>query len=319
LSIAYNEGIEGLKDKFDKSKKNWPEYLTHLENEKLQKNGEEAQKYWQENLVDASHRVQFSNSKKDSQINNVGKREAFSVSFEAFKKMKKLAFANRTSIFSVLSGFFAAFLNRFYGCEDLIIGYPLNLRPAGFKNSFGFFVNILPLKLTLDGNLTFNELIKRIDQKRRADKKFQYLNSLDIVKAKRKSDPEFDGLMFNVSMAETISRLQNLQLEGIKSTSLDNEKIEIHDDLSFIYELDFKEVKLWLEYREDLFACSDIKIMVKTFQKLIEISCQNPDQKMNEFDLLDKKELKMILQDFNKVKDVKNCLNVVEMFEKQAR
>jgi hypothetical protein len=318
LSVTYNEGLAALKSKFDDSKKTWPEYLDYLFKEKQEKNQDLAFKYWQKNLTDASHRLEFGNANKNKQSTNIGRRESFSVSDEAFKKMKKLAFANRTSIFSVLAAFFSAFLNRFYAANDLIIGYPVNLRPAGFRNAFGFFVNILPLRMQLDENLSLNELVKKADKQRRADKKFQYLNSLDIIKARRKTDLNFDGLMFNISMVETISRLQNLTLKNIKSTSMDNEKIEIHDDLSFIYELGEGGIKLWLEYREDLFSEKAIKIMVKTFQKLIEASVFNPDQKLSTFNLLDAKEENLILKDFNKVNNITNPPNIHQMFEKKA-
>jgi len=50
---------------------------------------------------------------------------------------------HKTELFRLLQTAFGAFLYRYTGQEDFIIGYPVDLRPKGMNNRFGFFLNTI--------------------------------------------------------------------------------------------------------------------------------------------------------------------------------
>lgn len=289
LSIAYNEGKEGLENTFGNTQKGWLDYLAHQHETLNEEKVQAATEYWKENLQGVEHRVDIGTQVclKDSAS---GGRVSFSIPQEAVKALKKIAFQNRTSLFSSLSALFSAFITRYFNCDDMLIGYPVNLRPAGYRHSFGMFVNVLPLHVNTAGDPSFHELVKRIDTRRRSDKKHQHLPSLDIVKAKRSIDPAFDGKMFNISMAETISRLQTLDINGTTCQALDHDHIEMNDDLSFIYEISEDNIALWLEYRKACFSESQITRMAEYFSRLATAIAENPDQPIASHALLRQKE-----------------------------
>jgi len=315
LSTCYNEGKEALKEKFSHDDTGWPQYLELCEEKYPKEKMDEAYEYWQEALAVSSHQVSIG-GKPCNRSSNLGLRFQFDSNLEVFGKLRKIARANRTGLFSVISASLAAFISRYYAPEDLIVGYPVNLRPAGYRNAFGFYVNVLPLKVSFDEDDSFNALTKKAHDQRKLDKKYQYLPSIDIVRSRRKTDPNFDGQMFNISMAETVSRLQNLELDNIKSTSLDNETIEIKDDLSLIYEVSEEGISFWFEYLAEIFSEEKIAGMSRHFIRLLEFMADNPDEKISGFDILDEEEKRELLCDSVTAKS--KGRNIVDEFRKSV-
>lgn len=296
-SIAYNKGYEGLVEAYSESHKDWSDYFQEFEGAHTKKTSKEAAEYWQENMRDAQHAVDFSHGQKapDNDV-KTGKRVYFDLDADLSKKLKDYSRANRTTLFSTLVASFGTLINRYYNQEDLLIGYPVNIRPPGYKYLFGFFVNIIPIRVDLSGDPTFDELVSRVSAARKKDKKHQTFPALDIVREVRKSVAGFDGRVFNVSMAQTVSRLVNLNLDGIKSIPLEAEYNDVNDDLSLSYELlEDGRIGLWIEYRIDLFEPEFIYDMLKHLHMLLKQVAEKPDQNISEYSILDDQERDQIL------------------------
>lgn len=284
LSVTYNEGKTGLSKQYDSLRKDWSEYLEYRTQKYPETTMEKASQYWQSVLKDAEHYLPLTQTKCSDVVQ--GKRIHFSLNPDALSQMKAIASHNRTSLFSVIAALYAAFLYRYYEPETVTIGYPVNLRPAGYRHAFGLFVNVLPLVVRYPEDVSLSHLVSGIDKQRRSDKRFQYLPSLDIVRAKRQQEPSFNGRMVNVSMAETISRLQNLSLNGIESKALQHDSIESKDDLSLIYEVSEQGIDFWFEYREAVFSENDVQEFSENFTVLATQLLSQPDQHVSEIPLV---------------------------------
>ena len=69
----------------------------------------------------------------------------------------------RLSIFHLLIGCFSIVLSKYYNREEVNLGMPiLNRKNAVEKNTFGPFLSMLPLKLSLDPTASVNDFIKEI-------------------------------------------------------------------------------------------------------------------------------------------------------------
>ena len=316
LSTCYNHGFDGLKKSFDDSKKSWADYLDLKKVLYDEAKNTSAKEYWQQNLKNASHKTSV--SRKPTSLSLEGKRFCFKPEHSILKPAKKLAFANRTSIFSVIGAFFSGFLNQYYQCTNFTIGYPVNLRPAGFKHAFGMFVNFIPLNMSVEGNMPFEALVKHVHKVRRQDKNAQFFPALDIVKAKREIEADFDGQLFNLSMVETISRLQNLSIDGIHSVALDNEEIKVENDLSLIYEISEEGITFWFEYRQALFTDETIVRMSQHFLRFVSQVLANPEITLNQTHFLCETEQQNILIDHNKTTAPFENLKLHQFFERQA-
>ncbi len=286
-SIAYNKGAAGLEEAYGKTQKTWDDYFEDVREDEAAWNT--AEEYWQTRMSGAQHTVDFTHGQHVSGNDiKTGKRVYFDIGAELSDKLKTYSRTQRTTLFSTLVGAFGTLVNRYYGQEDVLIGYPVNIRPPGYKHFFGFFVNIIPIRVDLSGNPTFDELVSRVSQSRKADKKFQTFPALDIVRGIRKKQPSFDGRVFNVSMAQTVSRLVNLNLDGIQSEPLEAEYNDVNDDLSMSYEImEDGSVGLWFEYREAAFSKDFMDQMIVHMQSLLAQIGEDSTQCLNNFKLID--------------------------------
>ena len=77
--------------------------------------------------------------------------------------LKQLARRERATLFMLLLAAFKTLLYRYTQQEDIIVGSPMAGRTRmETEGLIGFFVNILPLRTRLSGNLSFLELLTQV-------------------------------------------------------------------------------------------------------------------------------------------------------------
>ena len=323
LSIAYNCGAQGLIDKYGKTRKNWQDFFKAGLHEIDPEVYNENKQHWKSRLKNANHYFDYSYGKLQVDPNDKrGERVYFDLSEGLSQKIKAHSKSQRTTLFNVFVCAFSIFIHKYFQRDDILIGYPINIRPAGYKHFFGFFVNILPIRVDMRGDPSYLELLSKIHQVRKEDKKHQKYPALDIVSDIRESLPDFDGRVFNLSMAQTVSRLFDLDLEGIDSQPLDSEYYDVNDDFSLSYELIEQRIGLWFEYRKALFDREFINQAMEHIESIIEQVLDFPERKLSEFQLLT---VKQKLDIFRASQNIEKSISitrqkqtVVSMFELQA-
>ncbi|MCU1385227.1 MAG: tycC3 [Acidobacteria bacterium] len=64
------------------------------------------------------------------------------------------------SVLAVITASFAAYQWRVSGTETIAIGIPYHNRPAQFRDTLGLFVNVVPLHLSVDAEMRFDDLVR---------------------------------------------------------------------------------------------------------------------------------------------------------------
>jgi len=294
ISVAYEGGAAGLREAYGDARKDWADYLA-LRGAQPAAEHAAARSHWQAVLEAAAHTVPVGRAAEAGVADTRGLRHFFSFPASRLKRFIRLARSRRTSVFAVFAALYATLLYRQTSQTDLIIVFPVNVRPPGFRQTFGLFVNMLPLRVDLAGNPTFAELVEQIGNRRRQDKPHQHLPGLDIVRARREQVADFDGRLSNVSMAQTVSRFQGLDISGVRCSALDNDAIHVRDDLSLMYEVGPDVVGLWLEYRESAFSADDVEAMAGRLLRIAEAADADPDVRVGSIPLLDAGEREAVL------------------------
>jgi amino acid adenylation domain-containing protein len=92
-----------------------------------------------------------------------GASQWFSVSPQAAAGFRKLAERTSTTLFMVLFAAFQSVIARWSGQDDLIIGVPVAGRSQPqLEKLIGFFVNTLPVRTSLRGDPSFEDLLLRV-------------------------------------------------------------------------------------------------------------------------------------------------------------
>lgn len=287
-SVTYNKGIPGLDEVFGNSKKTMQDFIDHENNSLTPEKMEEGKQYWLERLKDLPPTLDFGKSRHE--ISTSGKRIYIRLEEAESTALKKIASSHRTTLFSSISSLLSTLLYRYYKQDDIVIGFPVNVRPGGFKHLFGFFVNVMPLRTDLSGNPTFNELVAQTAQSRRQDKKQLTYPSLEILRNQREVNPNFDNQIFNVSLAQTVSRLYNLTLDGITSEPVEIDYDNVNDEFSLYFEVGENYIDLMVEYRTELFSQDYIDQFIHHLKEVAKWVSQNPDTHINDIPLLTESE-----------------------------
>ncbi len=322
LSIAYNEGYQGLETAYDPTKKNWDDYFNDSRTQLDEEKHALSKTHWQNRLLDANHYFDYSYGRKNQQVDDKqGHRVYFDISQELAKALKENTSKNKTTLFNVIVCAFSIFIHRYFALNDILIGYPVNIRPPGFKHLFGFFVNIIPVRIDLSGDPTYHELLGRVSASRKEDKRHQKFPALDIVSTIRETVTDFDGTMFNLSMAQTVSRIFNLHLEGITTQPLESEYNDVNDDLSLSYEILENGIGLWFEYRTSMFDRKFIEQAMNHIRLILEQMTTNPDLKLSQFKLNSAEEEAQLLtlgQAKNIASETSSIKSIQQLFEQQV-
>lgn len=195
-----------------------------------------------------------------------------------------------------------AFLHKFTGNDDLIVGTPIYR-----QNVAGEFINtVLAIRNPVAPNTSFKELlielrktvIEAVEHQNYPLEKLIYLLNIPIV------DNEFP-------LFDTMVLLNNIQERGYIK--------DVHCNTMFCFNRNERQIDGVLEYNAQLYKKSAVERIIAQFINLIQKVPANMDEPLSRIDLLSDDERAKILIDFNNT-----CVlfpddkTIGELFEKQA-
>src|SRR5262249_56173435 len=78
-------------------------------------------------------------------------------------EVKQLSQAYQASLYMTLLSGFAVLLGRYSGQDDIVVGSPIaNRQEAQLEDLIGFFVNTLVMRVKLNGEESFSELLSEV-------------------------------------------------------------------------------------------------------------------------------------------------------------
>ena len=180
-------------------------------------------------------------------------------------ELVKISYRASTTLFVSLLSAVNTFLNRYSGQEDIIVGVPVANRDIfDAEEQIGFFVNTLPVRVTIDGNDSFLGNLKTVKQsflEAYENQHFPFNDIVDLVKTKRDRgrNPIFDIM---VSIEE--NNLGSLNgMEGLEIFKRDDQYPIAKFDLSFEFIKNGPEsVTIDIVYSTDLFKESTIERLI---------------------------------------------------------
>lgn len=177
---------------------------------------------------------------------------------------------HRASPFMTFLAVYSAVLHRWAGAEDVIIGTAVSGRTdPSFKDTVGFFVNTLPLRVDLSGNPTFSELLARIRTVQlgayaRQDVRLDELVQLLAPERHLDRTPFFD-VMFNFINRPT----DPPKLGDATGTFLQVTHFAPQCDLTVQIQQERSGYSLTVEYDTDLFDESTLAWFMNAFEQML--------------------------------------------------
>lgn len=173
---------------------------------------------------------------------------------------------------------FATFLYRLSGERDVVIGSPIaNRNNVELEGLIGFFTNTIALRIGLDGNPSFREVLERtraVALGAYAHQELPFEKVVETLAPRR--DPGYNPL-FQVNFRAQASTRPTLALSGIEVEPVAVDIGFSRFDLALEVEAADDALRGYIEYDQDLFELSSIESFEQRLRELLAQVVDEPD------------------------------------------
>ncbi len=235
--------------------------------------------------------------------------------------LKRLANSNHATLYMTLLAAFAILLQRYSGQSDVVVGSPIaNRRDSRLEQLMGLFVNSLVMRMRIQPAQSFRAFLREVrlsalEAYAHQDVPFERLVEELSPQRSLNMSPIFQ-VLFALQNAPTVpQRLKGLTIESVgRETHPVRVDLEVH-----ALERDGQFAFYWL-YKRDLFDRWRMEQMARHYVRLLEAVLANPDQAVNQFDLLSNEEKRQVLLEWNRTETFCGQRQMIsELFEEQVR
>lgn len=221
-------------------------------------------------------------------VTNQGTIHRFRLPSELCEQVKRSSRTEATTQFHLLLAGFAALLSRLSGQQELLIGVPVNGRErTELQSLVGYFVNLLPVRVDLRGDPTFQELLGRVRESMLAAQANQEIPFDRLVEALQpKRSPG------RVPLVQVVYLHQSFPLPSPEtSPGLHFAPLEIHPgysrfELALRTEPDAHGIAAIFEYNTDLFERDTVARWAEQYLQLLEQVLANSALRLQSIPLL---------------------------------
>ncbi|RBL90282.1 non-ribosomal peptide synthetase [Chitinophaga flava] len=239
--------------------------------------------------------------------------------------LQSLCLEQSSTLFMGLLAGVTALLHRNSNQEDIIIGSPVAGREhADLTEQIGFYLNTLALRIQLNENTSFAELLQQAKQvtttayQHQAFPFDQLPDALNLQRDLSRS-PLFDVLIdyhYNKEKTNVQQQLSGLTISKYQADAPAVSKF----DLTFIFMESAEGLDLLMEYNTDLFEEATIHRMFTQLEELMIAGISMPDKAIAQLSYIPKAEQQQLLKAFNTTPALYEGLtDVLTLFRKQVK
>ncbi|MDJ0843510.1 amino acid adenylation domain-containing protein [Crocosphaera sp.] len=278
--------------------------------------------YWKKQLLGSSPILELPTNQPRPSIQTFsGNHQTFTISAEVTQELKKLSGQHGATLFMTLIAAFGVILSRYTHQEDVIIGSPIaNRNQSEIEQLIRFFVNTLLLRIDVNNNPTFDELLKRV----RTMALDAYTHQdIPFEKLVEELNPERN--LSYTPLFQVLFALQNVPKSTLEIPEVTVKTMKIERSLSkFDLSLFMIETETALrgefEYNADLFEKETIGRMIGHFETLLTQIITNSETQINKLSFLTPEEENQILRESNKTaRDYPKDKSIHQLFEEQVK
>ncbi|SHM85414.1 amino acid adenylation domain-containing protein/thioester reductase domain-containing protein [Chryseobacterium carnipullorum] len=272
--------------------------------------------FWKEYLEDVPVLQTAHDFKKLHNHVDSGEQYQFEIDEELTENLKKISEEQSATLYMTLLSAFSLLMQYYSGQQDICIGSPSANRPHPFDKTIGYFANMLPIRIKIDGNPAFVDFLQQI--RNMIPQIFRHQGvPIDIIISQVIKDrfaghnPLFQNIFVLQDPVETSENSFPVQTEKVQW--IHNKRIKF--DLQFeVLQTDGK-LKVNIDYSDALFKKQTIMEMAARFRYLLQSITLDPNQKIGDIDLYSAVSEKKI----ETQKQIEIPKTLVQMFEEQVQ
>lgn len=286
--------------------------------------GRRLREYWQQQLAGELPVLELPLDKLRPGVQTFnGASEILILPEELVSALRALAHERKVTLFALLLAAYQVLLSRWSRQKEIVTGLATSVRPAEFDGVFGYFVNPVAVRSSLENNRKFSEVLTEtrgtlLDAIAHRDLPFPAV--VEALMKRRDSSrlPIFQA-DFALNRTPGVYR-KGLAGEGaLRITPFDLPEEEGQFDLSLHCTEDDNTVMARFKYNADLLHAETVGSIAKSFTALLEEITRNPDKRIDELTLLTGEDRAALLALGHGKQTPPAQVPITSVFERQAQ
>lgn len=299
-----------------------PSYIDYIENEKDYKKSkiyEKDKEYWHNKFNDLPELISTDKENIDLFSSNAS-RKSFELTKKESKKINNYCLENKISLYTFFLTIYSIYLSRISQNNEVVLGTPiLNRRSVKDKNTFGMFINTLPVKIDLRKNIEVVNIFKEVTRELLSvfrHQRYSYMNVLKHIREKHQTNRGLYDVLISFQNAKTSK--ENTKVPYSVNWDFNgniSETLNIHiSDLN-----ETEKLNIYYDYQIEKHDEKYIDSLHNRVLYIISQIVNSSTLKLDDIDIVPLKEKKLI-ESFNLLK-VKYPVNktIVNLFEDQVK
>ena len=216
------------------------------------------------------------------------------------QNLRELSRQEGATLFMTLLAAFQICLARYSGQEDIVVGSPHAGRNfVETEHLVGYFVNMLPLRTSLKGDPSFQELLGRVRESALGAYAHPYVPFEQLREPLHLAGDLRYNPLFQVMFALQNLPLDTLTLPGLTLSPVKLDLASAKVDLTLWIREHPDGLKAALAYNVDLFAQPTAARILEHFQRLLQCIVANPSQRISQLPVLGEDERRLLFVEWN--------------------
>ncbi|MEC0968680.1 non-ribosomal peptide synthetase [Bacillus altitudinis] len=293
--------------------KPYKEYIQWLEKQDKQASLE----YWTQSLAGFEGQSTFKEQRKQTNEHELGEIE-WAMSKEETAALSELALQQNATLSSALQSVWSILLSRYQRSNDVLFGTVVSGRPAdlaGVDRMVGLFINVIPRRIQLTGQMTFRSLLSETQQQSLAAEPHQYIPIYDIqAKAGQQQ------LIDHIVVFENVPAAKKDEQESLLGFTVEDMNVyeKSNYDLNLLASPG-EQLQLKLAFNQRAFDPAFVHKLKDQLTLLIRGTIKHPDQSVHTLTLVTKQEKQRMLEDWNAPELEHDQLYLTKWFEHNVR
>ena len=244
---------------------------------------------------------------------------SYTLQAASVRRVREVAQEAGVTLFTVYLSALAGLFHRYTGQEDIVIGVPFSNRTPATKELIGYFINAMPVRLHVTGEMSLLDIARQAGEfmrfaKTNQDIPFKHLVSVVKPPRTRSQHPIFQVMLNRLPFAYDTVTFGDLTIENI----VFHVRQELLDLEFRLIEAE-QEIRLLCKYNTYLFQPNTIERLASHYESLLEDALSHPNRKAREWRMLSDEELQIALNDWNNTHTDVPRVCAHKQVEEQAR
>ena len=276
--------------------------------------------YWKRKLEGAPTLLELPTYRvRQPSVNPGAGREFLLVGPEWARQLHNLSEREGATLFMTLLTALGVLLGRYSGQRDLLVGTPIaNRGRSELEPLIGLFMNVLPIRIRLDGEPSFRELLGQVRESALEAYAHQEMPFEKLVEALQPHRSPGQSPLVQAVFVMQNTRAETLRLPGMELEPLEAGALTAKNDLTVFADETAQGISLAFEYDAGVFDRRSIRQMADGFAALLEASAGDPEAKVSELPVLGRGDRSRIVREWNRTDAESPSVPMHALFAEQA-